>query len=363
MIFLLQAVNGRGQLIAIWKLNKQSWQKLKQKENYYCPHCGKKVIAKFGTVITPHFAHVSRQSCQLAGETQLHEQGKKDLFEWLAAQQLNPKLEYYLPETKQRADIFLQIGKKKIVLEYQCATIPVEELARRTSLYKQQHITPIWILGINRFNRIQELGISVHKQDVSFIHQYHPQYPLTLYFYCSITGYFIQFQHGIFFTKNKLVGTIKAKPLKQFLFHDIFVIQPASALSWKHIWNMEKQSWLLRTVPTYHFKELKWRQWLYQHQLTIHDLPSYVYLPVTSQYRLKVQPWIWQSELYVKLIRQDRSFQLNLARRIIQHHYLPDTHFPLVASLQDPVEEYFQLLKMRNVLIENDGVFTKRENI
>lgn len=360
---MLQAVNKEGQLLAIWNLNKQSWQKLKQKENYYCPHCGNIVIAKFGTVITPHFAHASRQSCRLAGETQLHEQGKKDLFVWLAAQQLNPKLEYYLAETKQRADIFLQIGKKKIVLEYQCATIPIEELAKRTNLYKQQRITPIWILGINRFKRIHELAISLHKQDVCFIHQYHPQYPLTIYFYCPITSYFIRFQHGTFFTKNKLVGTIKAKPLYQFSFQDIFAIQPTSTIGWKHVWSKEKQSWLLRTVPTYHLKEQKWRQWLYKQQLTIQDLPSYVYLPISSQYRLKVQPWVWQSELYVKLIRRERSFRLSLAKRIVQHHYLPDTHFPLVASLQDPVTEYFQLLIKKNILIENDGVFTNRENI
>lgn len=363
VFFLLQAMNKEGNLVAIWNLNKNSWKLQKEKNPLYCPQCHEKVIAKFGQLRTPHFAHSHNSSCSHRGESDYHEKGKKDLYEWLIHQGLHPKLEFYLPKTKQRADIFLQIGEKRIAIEYQCATISTEEIITRTKGYQQQQVTPIWILGANRLKRIHEMGIHLNKMDQSFIHQYHPQYPLTLYFYCSETNHFILLQHCIFFSQTKIFGTFIAKPLKQVDLFDLFHIYPLNAQKLEQAWNKEKSIWRNRPVPFHNLSETKWRKWLYQHQLSVHQLPPFVYLPISGQFRMKEQPWRWQSELFVKLIFQKRAFSLTQAKKLMERYYLPINHYPLINQSPDPTLQYLQLLVKREILIEQNGVFKRKENI
>lgn len=363
VIFLLQAMDKQGRLLAIWNLNKRTWNKRKEVDPLFCPQCHEKVIAKFGQLKTPHFAHARNSSCSHNGESQYHEKGKRDLYDWLLNQGLNPKLEYYLPKTKQVADIYLRIGKKKIAIEYQCAKISTEEFVSRTTSYQQQQITPIWILGANRLKRIHEIGIQLNDIDKSFIHQYHPQYPLTLYFYCSETSYLILLQHCIFFSKTKVFGTFIAKSLNQLSVTDLFRIYPQASVKWNQAWKVEKRKWLHRPVSFYNYRENQWRQWLYQHQLTIQKLPSFVYLPVSEQYRMNEQPWRWQSKLYVELLMKRKPFTIPRAQQIVRHYYLPITQFPLIDKSADPVIQYVRLLVKRGLLKEQNGVFNFKENI
>lgn len=52
-------------------------------DDYYCPNYDAKVVLRNGLVKIPHFAHLSRTSCQYAGESQLHLQMKKQIYQYI----------------------------------------------------------------------------------------------------------------------------------------------------------------------------------------------------------------------------------------------------------------------------------------
>ncbi|GAE93574.1 competence protein CoiA [Gracilibacillus boraciitolerans JCM 21714] len=133
---MLQAFNQHGELVPIWKMTRQEIEQ-RYKESFYCPSCREQVIIKAGIKNTPHFAHQQKSECVQTGEGSYHENGKKDMFNWLQSQGYHVKLEYYHPQINQRSDIFLQLGKKQIAIEYQCAKISKQEALMRRKVINQ----------------------------------------------------------------------------------------------------------------------------------------------------------------------------------------------------------------------------------
>lgn len=120
-----------------------------------CPVCEGKMIYKNGQIRIQHFAH-EKEECEFTyyeNETEEHMQGKILLYNWLKTQNdiTNLKLEAWIPETKQRPDLYFEINNKKYVIEYQCTPISSEYLERH-KLYELSGITDIWILGFNNYN-------------------------------------------------------------------------------------------------------------------------------------------------------------------------------------------------------------------
>src|SRR5699024_8199633 len=125
-----------------------------RKSTFYCPVCQTEVIVRAGPKVIPHFAHRSVVKCMASGgEGAYHEQGKLILYNWLRKQGFHVKLEHYLPDIKQRPDLFLQIGKKNIAIEFQCVPLSTKEIMKRNAGYHRLQITPIWILGANLYKR------------------------------------------------------------------------------------------------------------------------------------------------------------------------------------------------------------------
>src|SRR5699024_10076197 len=95
------------------------------KEKVYCPVCHGEVIIRAGPVITPHFAHQAKQDCPAnrGGEGPVHEKGKLLLYQWLKKHNVDVRLEHYLPNIQQQPDLFLQLNKQRIAIEYQCSKI------------------------------------------------------------------------------------------------------------------------------------------------------------------------------------------------------------------------------------------------
>ncbi len=139
---MLQAVNQSGELVPLWKLNRDQIKQMR-KEKFFCPACHERLMIKAGTKNTPHFAHHRKSNCSLSGEGSYHENGKKDIYLWLHARGYQVTLEHYFPNIKQRADISLEVKKKKIAIEYQCAPISIQEICRRTAGYRSIGVIPI----------------------------------------------------------------------------------------------------------------------------------------------------------------------------------------------------------------------------
>src|SRR5690625_137402 len=142
---MLRATTRNGKYITLALLNRQEIAKIRQTEQFFCPQCKETVIVRAGSRVIPHFAHQRHSDCSEheGGEGLYHYQGKLLLYNWLRNQNISTELEPFIPEINQRPDIIIQIGERKIAIEYQCATIPIEIIKKRNEGYLTVGITPI----------------------------------------------------------------------------------------------------------------------------------------------------------------------------------------------------------------------------
>ncbi|WP_268913747.1 competence protein CoiA [Lentilactobacillus sp. SPB1-3] len=121
-----------------------------KKHHYFCPKCGSSVKLKIGMNRQPYFAHLQKLG-SIEAESAQHKDGKQQLLEDMLKQRLNAQTEVVMSNHEQRADVY--VPDAKIVLEYQCSSISVSNVAKRTSEYKDSEIDVWWILGDNYLKR------------------------------------------------------------------------------------------------------------------------------------------------------------------------------------------------------------------
>lgn len=138
-----------------------------------CPICGTRMIYNHGEFKIPHFKHEKNSDCPdiySEGVTEEHIKGIEILYNWLEKQDgvSNIELEKWIPETKQRPDIYFEYKNKSYVIEFQCSPISTKFLERR-ELYRLNEINDIWILGCNKYS-ISELKTvhTINMKDISF---------------------------------------------------------------------------------------------------------------------------------------------------------------------------------------------------
>lgn len=121
-----------------------------------CPDCEELMIYRNGEFKIAHFSHKSKckfdkELIYRHPETEEHLNGKIAIYKWLKRNNVkNVKLESWIPETKQRPDIYFEINNKRFVIEYQCSPISTK-YKERHRLYKLAGICDIWILGFNKY--------------------------------------------------------------------------------------------------------------------------------------------------------------------------------------------------------------------
>lgn len=160
-----------------WKESRNYLKNDLQKTDFVCPQCKEAVRLNWAvpTKKIPHFKHKSKKDCNYGfGESEEHNLGKIKLFNYfkdIFKSKLEiVDIEYFIPETKQIADIFLQFKTgEKWVIEYQRSNIPIQDIQRRRTLYRSLNIKDIWIAGenlvpsndlvtVNLLNAAQELS-------------------------------------------------------------------------------------------------------------------------------------------------------------------------------------------------------------
>lgn len=366
---MLQAKTKDGQFVTLALLTKREIANHKARVQFFCPMCHEQVMVKAGTKIIPHFAHRSTGNCpsQESGEGAYHEKGKLILYQWLKYQQLDVKLEAYLPEIKQRPDLLVTINQKRIAIEYQCARIPIEHIRKRNEGYHRLGIKPIWIIGANHFKRVNQYQIKLDQFLRQFIHQFSPDAPLTSYFFCPNTFQFSSFQDIQLTTTQQAIGTFTFSPLTNMIFTDLFHQQRLPTEQRYRLWNKEKQRFRLRPRRHLHGKELAWHQWLYLKQTHVERLPSAIYLPVSAQYLMKTPLWDWQSRLCLELLDPlpiGGHLSVQTCERLLRKHMIPPADFPLINSNYNPIQQYLALLQQLNILKQRSPYhFTKQSHL
>lgn len=151
MIYLLIALNKKEEIVT-------AERNLCKTEYFYCPSCKGRVCLKAGEIKRPHFAHYRNDACHVfsEGETEEHLEGKIQLATYLKMRETNVQLESYLPELQQRPDILFEKENRKIAIEFQCSSISVDSVMRRTQGYLDANYEVIWILG-NHFKYTNRL--------------------------------------------------------------------------------------------------------------------------------------------------------------------------------------------------------------
>ncbi|WP_176555738.1 competence protein CoiA [Virgibacillus ndiopensis] len=346
---MLQAKTKEGKLVTPASLSKAEIAYAKENQQFFCPTCKEQVTLKAGAKMIPHFAHRSKRNCPSheSGEGHYHENGKHILFQWLQQQQLDVALEVYLPEINQRPDLLVHIGKKIIALEFQCARVPVEQINSRNDGYIRAGITPIWILGANRFTRLKEHHLKLDQFILHFIHQFSPNFPQTLYFFCPNTNQFIVFQDIQLTRLNQAIGRFHIVSLNKLTFTDLFQHNLLGQYKLHHLWKIEKRLFRLKQRQHLRGRELAWHQWLYLKQTHLEFLPSIVHLPVSSQYLMRSAPWDWQSRLLIDVVNPlpiGGQFSIATCKHILRNQLISPNYFPLIKSNANPIQEYLKLL-------------------
>jgi len=147
-----------GQRITVSDLPVETLRSLSDERLLRCPSCGTLLTLKAGPVRLHHFAHVSLADCDAFDhepESDSHRQGKLVLYQHFRQGALNATLEQHLPQTDQRADVFIEMpgaaGPIRYALEFQQANNDVARWLHRHGMYRDSGVADLWFLGQVRY--------------------------------------------------------------------------------------------------------------------------------------------------------------------------------------------------------------------
>ncbi|MDP4085144.1 MAG: competence protein CoiA family protein [Bacillota bacterium] len=334
---------------------------LREKEEFFCPVCGERVILKLGDKKIYHFAHRSKSACReyVENETETHLSGKLQLYQWLKKQKLYVELEYYDKEIQQRPDILFIYNGKKYALEYQCSVIPEEIFKKRTLKYLQNGYTPLWILGGKHFNQMGSLS-SFH---FLFLQKTNDS---TFYIpYYSPEKKFFLLQHSIFpySTKNAIFQK-KIIPIDQLKI--VHLLEPAlqGRLDFKK-WRDRQENYKLRFASYPNNGKKFFLNELYQQGLNLFLMPVEIGLPVPLAFTILTPLFVWQTYIFLDVFKYKQGGNFIYLKEVencfdkrIKKGDIQIRQGSFLSNYLQPVNEYLYLLeKLGTIKRVKQGIF------
>jgi len=224
VVFILTAKKCDGSIIILLpNMKKEQLREWRKTASFMCPQCEDLVHLKVGEIIIPHFAHKKNASCSASfseGESKEHLEGKQQLYEFLRGIGKDVVLEPYFKSLAQRPDLLVTDDIGQVPIEFQCSTIPVNQIELRTSGYKSAGMRPIWLLrtpsklktlpqgvGIFHFSRF-ERSFFTHPIPVGLVFlTYDPQFERFHYF-----------SNLLHVTGKQYIGTHRILPISKQIF-------------------------------------------------------------------------------------------------------------------------------------------------
>ncbi|MFG6149449.1 competence protein CoiA [Halobacillus sp. B23F22_1] len=296
---MFHAYDENGKLTSLYHYSLSTLEKVRKNSSFFCPVCKENLMIRAGQKITPHFAHFPTSTCEInRGESVYHEAGKRLLYQWLHGQGYQIEVEAFLPEIQQRPDLLLKHNKKRIAIEFQCATIPSGEVLKRTAGFRKAGIFPLWILGRNQLNQ-KGIYLVQHEQfHKSMVYFFQKQYCM---YFLDVNAHAMTTVHQLNSTSvRSSFAFFQTSPLQAIRFPQLF---KPSLTSFSPLYSMwEKQLYQFRT----HYRkrvgsiESQWRQLLYLKGHHFSLIPSVCYLPVRSQLFLGEAPYVWQTKFILQ---------------------------------------------------------------
>ena len=135
---MLSALDENGRLISLL-------DGIPKKQAFTCPACQMPVRLKNGSIMRPHFAHVSLENCDFYSENESDEHlGLKAALYQSLSQTEKVTVEAVLPDLHQVADLLVN---DNLILEVQCSRLSEKRLKQRTAAYHQAGFKVLWLLG------------------------------------------------------------------------------------------------------------------------------------------------------------------------------------------------------------------------
>lgn len=357
--------SGRTISLAAGRLSREDLLRLRDTDPFYCPVCRSPVQLKLGTKRKWHFSHHPKHPCLIESEPESvrHLSGKRQLYLWAVRNGHSAMLEHYLPEIRQRPDIFLP-GIQPEAIEYQCSSIAEKVWLDRTAGYVRQGIRPVWILGGNRrkshgdvyqLSGFESLTIRSCPETTAVCHPFTSPYFVCYYFPVEKRVCFAGNLHPVsktlFISEEMNCSITDVMPFQLLLPPLRF-----SPLSFKKNWNLLKRR--RRLYPSPHVaKEEYWlRLQVYRLRQNFSYFPACVGLPHEVYMHLTVSPFLWQMWIYL-IMAVYGCGQWFTAERLIEHTVsrkgellFTKRHLPLCAErpLSVIIETYLnQLVRLR----------------
>jgi competence CoiA-like predicted nuclease len=357
---MLMAKTKNGKMFCLGNpYKKEMLLSLRQREEFFCPVCGEKVILKLGDRKIYHFSHLSGGNCRdfYENETEYHMEGKLELYQWLKKQNIPAVLEFYDREIQQRPDILFHYNSQKYALEFQCSTISEDLFKKRTDNYLTHGYTPLWIIGGDRLKEMyhdsagitgfQYLFLRKTRDGQLFIPSFSPDYQSFTFLY-SIFPYS---------TKNALLKKFvrPAEKLKLSTFLEPLLVPSLNRKRWVESCDQYKLHWSLYPGS----KQKEFLTEVYNHHLNLFLFPAEIGLPVTHGMLIQTPPFMWQAYYYMDILHNKRpgdnisnqQIQLSFRKRVMANQMILRS-FPQITRLNPLLAyiEYTQLLERLGVL-------------
>lgn len=338
-------------------LNRKSLNDDQRNDKFRCPECGEKVFIRGGTLkVKVHFAHRSKTSCSRTNETEAHALAKTILFRWMESYGYKPVVEKVLPDAEnQRADIFVHIEGKKVILEIQQSAIPESEFVKRHRNYAEAGYKVLWI-GVKHFTqKVETRRITVLEVLRLRTHPFQHGFSLDI-----DTGE-ILFEYGhTQLQSSRYIYEITSLPLKMspavllfpekapVLSNEFFA---ALEQEWKKTTELKRKMPKLALTPA----EKKVIYFYQQYHLNLNYYPALCYLPVPYGAGMKISAEVWQSWILFNYVQKRRRIEVNMVLEDMLQSleiicYSQSSHFK--NSVRISVREYLSMLTHAGALIK-----------
>ncbi|MCA1059483.1 hypothetical protein LCL96_11065 [Rossellomorea aquimaris] len=336
---------------------------------FQCPYCSSGLILRIGNRNVPHFAHVSHAGCivEKENESPKHLLSKQLLYDRLNSLYKNVKLEHYLKEIKQIADIYVKTDDREIAIEIQCSTIPIPEMEERTHGYHRNGITPFWILT-QSLKRKELLKLSTFQQ--AFIRYSPDLHYFLLHFLPEISSFHLYTHLYPVSNSRFLTEAPVTIPVDQITLP--FTIPNASL---QHpnpfsAWNHYRMKWIYNKLNYNKTGRDAFLREVYGEGDTFLYLPLYIGLPVIphgmmiKNHEVEWQYYIWKDSLKKCGAFTVESVYHGLNKRLIEGH-IELRGLPLIKieeGLRNVVRGYLSLLEGLKVIERTDDQHFQQTN-
>ena len=271
-------------------------------EEYRCPACRGRVIYRAGPRTIPHFAHLTKEDCQAASESETadHLTGKENLYRWLSDCHIDVELERYLAVIKQRPDLYVKTKDLTYAIEYQCSHIHENLFLKRTFGYLNSDVTPVWIFhshfikrkGVCLWRLNSILKAALRRSSSPFLLFHDPKHP----------DYLIAVVNIIPASTELYFGQKICVKLSDYANLESILSPPMQEFSYINDWFKKRKIQLMNEIR-YKGLQSKLLNELYQAGISPYEVPEFVGIPLFSACQYGVPAIFWQGFVYLDLMK------------------------------------------------------------